>query len=109
MTDLFTEDEVIMTVTRLTRKQLGRYVEADLVRPQSAEDGILFRKVDIARLELLCDLAQDLDLDEGAVGIVISLVDQLHGARREVVMLTEMIQTLPTDLRSRIGAALQRV
>ncbi len=109
MTDLFTEDEVIMTVTRLTRKQLGRYVEADLVRPQSAEDGIFFRKVDIARLELLCDLAQDLDLDEGAVGIVISLVDQLHGARRELVMLTEMIQTLPTDLRSRIGAALQRV
>ena len=101
MTDLFTEDEVILTVTRLTRQQLGRYVEADLVRPHSAED--------IARLELLCDLTQDLDLDEGAVGIVISLVDQLHDARRELVMLTEVIQTLPTDLRHRIGAALQRV
>tara|TARA_R110002126_G_scaffold79767_6_gene197870 strand:- start:582 stop:911 length:330 start_codon:yes stop_codon:yes gene_type:complete len=109
MTDLFTEDEVILTVTRLTRQQLGRYVEADLVRPHSAEDGMFFRKVDIARLELLCDLTQDLDLDEGAVGIVISLVDQLHDARRELVMLTEVIQTLPTDLRHRIGAALQRV
>ena len=109
MSDLFTEDEVIMIVTRLTRPQLDRYVEADLIRPQSAEDGIFFRQVDIARLELICDLAHDLDLDEGAVGVVISLVDQLHGARREVVMLTEMIQTLPTDLRSRIGAALQRV
>lgn len=109
MTDLFTEDEVITTVTRLTRQQLGRYVEADLVRPQTAVEGIFFREVDIARLELLCDLAEDLDLDEGAVGIVISLVDQLHGARRELVMLTEVIQTLPTDLRHRIGAALQRV
>ncbi len=108
MTELFTDDEVIMIVTRLNRQQLGRYVEADLVRPLSAEEGIFFRKVDIARLELLCDLAQDLDLDEGAVGIVISLVDQLHGARRELVMLTEVIQTLPTDLQSRIGAALQQ-
>jgi chaperone modulatory protein CbpM len=108
MTELFTDDEVIMIVTRLNRQQLGRYVEADLVRPLSAEEGIFFRKVDIARLELLCDLAQDLDLDEGAVGIVVSLVDQLHGTRRELVMLTEVIQTLPTDLQSRIVAALQQ-
>jgi chaperone modulatory protein CbpM len=64
--------------------------------------------VDIARLELLCDLAEDLELDEAAVGIVISLVDQLHGARRDLEMLTEVIQTLPTNLRSRFGAALQR-
>jgi chaperone modulatory protein CbpM len=108
MTDRFSEDDVILTVTRLTRQQLSRYVEIDLVRPLRANEGVFFREVDIARLELLCDLANDLDLDEAAVGIVISLVDQLHGARRDLEMLTEVIETLPTDLRSRIGAALQR-
>jgi chaperone modulatory protein CbpM len=108
MTDRFSEDEVITTVTRLTRQRLGRYVEIDLVRPQVAEEGVFFRSVDIARLELLCDLAEDLDLDEMAVGIVIELVDQLHGARRDLVLLREVIQSLPPDLRSRIDAALQQ-
>jgi chaperone modulatory protein CbpM len=73
-----------------------------------AEEGVFFRSVDIARLELLCDLAEDLDLDEMAVGIVIELVDQLHGARRDLVLLREVIQSLPPDLRSRIDAALQQ-
>jgi chaperone modulatory protein CbpM len=41
----------------------------------------------IARLELLCDLSQDLDLDETGLGIVISLIDQLHAARQDLATL----------------------
>lgn len=109
MTAHFTADDVIMSVTRLTHAQLGRYVETDLVRPQNAGNGLIYRAVDIARLELLCDLAEDLDLDEHAVGVVIALVDQLHGARQELMTLATVIEALPADLRSRIAVEMRQV
>lgn len=108
MTNRYSEEEVIMTVTRLTRAQLDRYIDAQLVRPLRAEEGVFFSEVDIARLELVCDLSEDLDLDEIAVGIVLSLVDQLHEARRDLSILAEVIETLPEDLRRRIETTMQQ-
>ena len=108
MTDRFSEDEVITTVTRLTRSQLVQFIEFDLVRPQRESSGYVFHRIDIARLELLCDLTQDLDLDETALGIVISLIDQLHGARQDMAAMARAIDALPADLRSRIGAAMKQ-
>jgi len=108
VTNRYSEEEVIMTVTRLTRTQLDRYVDAQLVRPLRAKEGLLFSEIDIARLELVCDLSEDLDLDEIAVGIVLSLVDQLHGARRDLTIVAEVIETLPEDLRRRIDTMLQQ-
>jgi len=108
MTDHFTEDDVITIVTRLTRSQLVRFVEVDLVRPQQAGAGYVFRRIDIARLELLCDLSEDMELDEAAMGIVISLIDQLHAARQDMATMARAIDALPDDLRSRIGTAMKQ-
>ncbi len=84
------------------------FIDGDLVKPQRAPDGYVFRRVDIARLELLCDLSQDLDLNETALGIVVSLLDQLHAARQDLADLAQAIDTLPEDLRTRIEAALKK-
>jgi chaperone modulatory protein CbpM len=100
MKDRFSEDEVIITVTRLTRSQLGRFVEIAFVKPQQADSGYVFHPIDIARLELLCDLSQDLDLDEIALGVVISLLDQLHAARSDLATMASAIDALPTNLRT---------
>ncbi|MGJ8605460.1 MAG: chaperone modulator CbpM [Marivita sp.] len=108
MTDFFSEDEVVITVTRLTRVQLVRFVEADFIKPQRHTGGYVFRPIDIARLELLCDLSQDLDLDETALGIVISLIDQLHAARQDLAAIAQVIDALPVDLRSRIDTTLKQ-
>lgn len=109
MTDLFTEADVVATVTRLTRVQLYQFVQSDLVRPQRDASGYVFRRIDIARLELLCDLSQDLDLDETGLGIVISLVDQLHAARQELAAVARAIDALPADLQARLRAELKRL
>ncbi|PZX14138.1 chaperone modulator CbpM [Celeribacter halophilus] len=108
MTQRFTVEEVVTTVTRLTRRQLMGFVDGELVRPEQDERGYVFRQVDIARLELLCDLSHDLDLDETALAIVISLIDQLHGARQELATLAGAIDSLPDELQSRIMAEMKR-
>lgn len=108
MTDKFSEDDVIITVTRLTRSQLIYFVEAQFVRPERSAAGYVFSPIDIARLELLCDLSMDLDLDETVLGIVISLIDQLHAARQDLVTVARVIDELPGDLRNRIASAINK-
>lgn len=106
MTDLFSEDDVVVTVTRLTRTQLVRFIEVEFVKPQVDTGGYVFRPIDIARLELLCDLSQDLDLDETALGVVVSLLDQLHAARQDIASMARAIDALPSDVQARIATAL---
>jgi chaperone modulatory protein CbpM len=106
MTTKFSEDDVVITVTRLTRSQLSRFVDAEFVRPERSAAGNVFGPIDIARLELLCDLSQDLDLDETVLGIVISLIDQLHAARQDLATVARLIDDLPHDLQSRIASAI---
>jgi chaperone modulatory protein CbpM len=108
MIDLFSEDEVVTTVTRLTCNRLVRFVEVDMVRPQRIDSGTVYRRIDIARIELLCDLSDDLDLDEAALGVVISLIDQLHAARHDLAFMTGAIDALPQDLRDRISAGMKQ-
>lgn len=108
MTDRFSEDDVVTTVTRLTRSQLLSFVEGELVRPEREGSGYIYRRVDIARLELLCDLSHDLDLDETALGIVISLIDQLHVARQDLAKMARAIDSLPADTQAQIMAAMKK-
>ncbi|OWY13600.1 hypothetical protein B6V72_06190 [Thioclava sp. F34-6] len=108
MTDRFSEEDVISNVTRLTRSQLLNFIEGELVRPAKGETGFIFRRVDIARLELLCDLSHDLDLDETALAIVMSLLDQLYAARQDLVAIARAIDTLPSELQTRVIAALKQ-
>lgn len=98
MSECFSESDVVTSVTRLTRSQLCRFVEAEFVRPVQGGEGYVFTRVDIARLELLCDLTQDLELDDTAIDIILSLIDQLHAARQDLAALRRAIETLPEDL-----------
>ncbi|MEF3047075.1 chaperone modulator CbpM [Pseudotabrizicola sp. L79] len=108
MTERLSENDVVAAVTRLTRSQLFRFVEGELVRPERSDDGYVFRRVDIARLELLCDLSEDLEMDETGVAIVISLIDQLHAARQELAMMARAVDALPPDVQARIMAEINR-
>ena len=108
MTERFSEDEVVTTVTRLTRSQLVRYIEGRFVRPEREAGGYVFRRIDIARLELLCDLSVDLDLDEPALEIVLSLIDQLHAARQDLATIAQAMNRLPPERQAEILSALKR-
>lgn len=100
MSERFSESDVVTTVARLTRSQLFRFVEADFIRPAQSGDGYVFTRVDIARLELLCDLSGDLELDDTAIDIILSLIDQLHAAKEDLAALMRAIEALPEDVRA---------
>ena len=82
--DIFTEVQTLAAIPRLTRLRLTAFVEARIVMPLQAETGPVFRQADLARIELLCELAEEFGLDEDGLGLVMSLLDQLHAARRDL-------------------------
>lgn len=108
MTDLYAEEEVVAKVRNLTRAQLVEYCEARIVMPVEGEGGRAFRALDIARLELACDLQEQYEMEAEAVGMVISLVDQLHGVRAEMREILRALGDQPDIVRREVAAAISR-
>lgn len=107
MSEIYSRTEVLLAVPRLTELRLARFVEARIVLPVEGLDGPSFRRIDLARIELLCELTEEFDLDEDGLGLVISLVDQLHAARRDLRAICRVIASEPPEVRARIGARLE--
>jgi len=107
--ELFSEDDVLSAVPRLTRTRLTAFIESEVVVPLRAEAGLVFRRIDIVRMELLCELSEEFELEGDALGIVMSLVDQLHSARRDLRALLKAIANEPPEVRARLGTQVARV
>lgn len=108
MSERYTEDQAIAAVTRLTRPVLARFIEAKIVVPVQSGEGLYFRRIDLVRMELLCELRDQFEMDEEALGIVISLIDQLHDLRGELHCLMRALEAEPDEVRQRIGEALRQ-
>ena len=80
--------EVVVTQTSgLRRQDLDRWIVNSWVRPDDTPDGLLFRDIDVARVRLIQTLRDDMDVDEEALPVVLSLLDQLYELRRRLRIL----------------------
>jgi chaperone modulatory protein CbpM len=102
MTRFYSKTEVVARVEGLTMRRLEAFVETDCIRPCHRGGEAAFTESDVARLQLLSELAQDFDLDADAAGLVIGLIDQIHGLRRELRVLGEAVARETADVRARI-------
>jgi chaperone modulatory protein CbpM len=107
-----TEQDVIAEVSEVTIVQLRLWVERGWITPASGLSGPTYDEIDIARIRLVCQLRDQLEIDEEALPVVLSLVDQLYGTRRELKALLQAVGGEPDEVRQRIRehcrAALQR-
>lgn len=96
------EREVLRVVRRLQRRDLRAWMQAGWVRPAQTDHEPIFDDVDVARLRLICDLRKEMALPNDAVPIVLSLLDQVHGLRRELRTLARAIERQPQARRRAI-------
>ena len=108
MRQVYSETEVVARVEGLTVTRLRAFVAAESVAPAEREGRLAFAEADVARLRLLAELAADFELDEDAAAMVVSLVDQIHGLRRELRRLAGAVAAEPAEVRARIGARMTR-
>jgi chaperone modulatory protein CbpM len=104
----FDEHTVVARIERLTLRELRLWVREGLVRPAESERGPVFDDLDIARLRLLCDLRKDMGVPSDVVPAVLSLIDHLHRARRDLRLVTEAINEQPPAVRRAVVAAVRR-
>ena len=104
---LVSEREVVAEVRGLTIRRLRAWVRRGWVRPAVRDHEYRFDELDLARLRLLCELREELGVGEEAVPLLLSLLDQVYGLRRELRRLAEAIQAEPNEVRERILARLR--
>jgi chaperone modulatory protein CbpM len=79
-----------MTITRqefllrasLDEGTLEAWIAEEWLIPGSAATEPAFTDADIARAALIRDLKHDLGVNDPGVGVILSLIDQMHGLRR---------------------------
>ena len=108
MAEVYTEEQTITAVARLTRTRLRGVRLGRGGAPATSARGPCYSRVDIARLELLCDLTEGFELEDEALGLVVTLVDRLHAARADLDALIEAIAAEPAETRRRLAVALRR-
>jgi len=101
------EHDVVATVRRVQLKELRLWVQEGWIKPAVSDDGPAFDDLDVARVRLVCDLRKEMSLPVDAVPVVLSLLDQVHGLRRELRDLAQAVDTQPPEVRRAISAAYQ--
>lgn len=105
----YTLTETLVELPDLSRDQLESYVRSGVVQPVQSQQGPLFRDLDLARLQLVVDLSEGYHLDDEALTLVLSLVDQLHGLRGDMRAILDAVAREPAEIRLRLKAAIREV
>ena len=105
----YTLTEVLELLPEIGRPQLDHYIRAGVVVPVQSQTGPLLRELDIARLHLVLDLTDGYHLDDEALALVLSLVDQLHGLRGDMRAMLDAVAREPVETRMRLKTAIRQV
>ena len=100
------EREVVEQLGTLTLSELRLWVREGWVTP---EENHSFAEIDVARVRLVCQLRHDMNLNEDAVPVVLSLLDQLHGLRSELRNLAQALEDQPEEVRRKVTSAYRRL
>jgi chaperone modulatory protein CbpM len=68
-----------------------------------------YAEADLARAALIRDMIEAMGVNAEGVEVALSLLDQLHGARRALRQVAAALEALPEPLRTQVLAALASV
>ncbi len=98
---------ILSATVGVAEAEIIRWVELTWLRPDGPPGGWLFREVDVARVRLIAEL-RALHMDEDAMPVVLSLMDQLYATRRRMRLLQQAVdEAAPDAVRSRLRALLE--
>lgn len=98
-------DILMMQMSGLERQDLERWIANDWIRPDRRAGAFVFNAIDVSRVRLIHQLRNDLQIDEDALPVILSLLDQLYDLHRHLRRLGDaMDRTLPDDLRDALVA-----
>jgi chaperone modulatory protein CbpM len=86
-----------LSLAALGHETLVAWIEEGWLIPRGSVDEISFSEIDIARARLIRDLKINLGINDEGIGVILNLLDQLHGMRRKLMDLREVVRTTPSE------------
>jgi chaperone modulatory protein CbpM len=102
-------EELVHRVAGLDARELARWVENRWVLPEWQQNTWLFHEVDVARVELIVEIRNEFAIDDDALALVLSLLDQVYDLRRQLGRLCDALAAQPADVQAAIRRALPPV
>ena len=93
----------VLAEIELNRAELETWIEQRWVLPTPDDGDYLFDEADVARCHLISELRRDLSVNEEAMPVVLSLLDQLYALRRALLSLNAAIKHAPAEAREAIA------
>lgn len=87
---------------QLEADSLEAWVAAGWLVRGRLDEGQHFTEVDVARAQLIHDLQRDIGVNDEGIGVILDLIDQLHGMRQTLGQLLSAIHAQPEEVRERL-------
>lgn len=100
---MITIDILCRTVAGVKPEEVEHWIGNAWLRAEGAPGQYRFREIDVARVRLIAELRHELGIDEEALPVVLSLVDQLYATRRQMHRLRRAVEeAAPDEVRQAI-------
>lgn len=104
---MYARNDILALCEKLTADRLERWTRDGWINPRREDSQAVFDELDRARADLICHLLDDLDLQEEAMPVVLSLLDQVYSLRGEMRRLATAIAAQPESVRTEIAITLR--
>jgi chaperone modulatory protein CbpM len=104
---MITIEILCQAVEGLQPQEVERWIGNAWLRAEGGPGSWRFQPIDVARVRLIRELSGDLGIGDDALDVVLSLVDQLYAARRQMErVLAALDESAPEDVRETIFSRL---
>ena len=88
--------EEFLSLSGMGHEMLNAWIEDEWLIPSGSSAAISFSDIDVARARLIRDLKIDLGVNDAGVGVILNLLDQIHGLRRTLKQVRDLVGTIPS-------------
>ncbi|OCW57958.1 chaperone modulator CbpM [Hoeflea olei] len=101
-------EEIVSLVPDLNRADLDRWLRDALIEAEEREGGPRLSDLQVARVQLICALRYDMDVEEETLPVVLDLIDQLHATRERLFRLSQAVLAQDEEVRDAVLTMLGR-
>lgn len=100
---MITIETLCVRVGNVSTVDIQHWIDSAWLRPEGEPGAYVFHDIDVARARLIAELTGDLGIGDDGMPVVLSLLDQLYDARREMLRLREVLdRPQAAELRARL-------
>jgi chaperone modulatory protein CbpM len=71
------------------------WAEEGWLLPRAEDPASAFSEIDLARAQLILDLKHDLGVNDEGIGVILDLLDQVHGLRQALRNVSRTLASMP--------------